>query len=120
MFLLKLSNQLFLVCTGESFHNGSFDGTRSQLIITFVNQTINYLNEGAFKPILNENENNFIDLSKPSIGFNSKLDCDDCKNFWLIKEGKEKQVKNAYCISEDKKTLFDKEIKDKLSQKCKL
>ena len=120
MFSAKLSNQLFVVYTGESFHNGAFDGTQSQLIITFVNQTIDYLNEGAFKSILNQNQNNFIDFSNSSFGLNSKLDCDNCKNSWLIKFGKEKQVKNAHCKSDDKKTLFDKEIRDKLSQKCKL
>ena len=64
-------------------------------------------------------ENNLIDFSKESI-FNSKIDCGDCKNYWLIKEKKENQVFNAYCQGHTTKTLFDKEIQDKLSQKCNL
>ena len=88
------------------------------MIIAFSNSTIDYLNEGAFKSVL-DGKNNWIDFKKPVFGFNSKIDCDNCNNYWLIKEGKEKQILDAYCKSNDKVKLFDKEIQDKLSQKCK-
>ena len=88
------------------------------MIIKFLSTNINHLPEGVFKSIL-DYENNLIDFSKKSI-FNSKIDCEDCKNYWLIKEKKENQVFNAYCKGDITKTLFDKQIQDKLSQKCKL
>lgn len=79
---------------------------------------INYLNEAAFKTLL-LNENNYIKFLSPDDSLKPHIDCDDCKNYWLIKEGKEKQVENPFCKSDPKKTLFDDEIKTKLSQKCK-
>ena len=64
---------------------------------------------------------NTIDLVKrgvdPSRDF--KIDCEDCKNYWLIKGNKQQHVLNAYCMGNHNKTLFDQEIKTKLSQKCK-
>ena len=49
------------------------------------------------------------------------IDCDNCKNYWLIKEKKQNQFKYAYCKGYDqtKLKLFDQETKTKLSQKCK-
>ena len=88
------------------------------MIIKFLGTNINHLPEEIFKSVL-DYENNLIDFSKESI-FNSKIDCEDCKNYWLIKEKKENQIFNAYCKRHIKKTLFDKEIQDKLYQKCNL
>ena len=47
--------------------------------------------------------------------FNSKLDCSDYRNYWLIKENKEKQVTYANCKDGNRKTLFHSDIKTKLS-----
>ena len=115
----------------DLFQNGSFDvstkfGLSKPIIILFDGANINsnssyigYLSEGAFKSVLN-NELSLINLNDPQYHggrFNSKLDCNDCKNFWLVKEKKDNQVKYAYC-KDDALILFDIQIKDKLSQKC--
>ena len=116
----NLTNQLsiqFYHCqiNNDTFINGSFDGTQRPIDIQFDSMVISHLDEGAFKSVL-DNKNNSIVFGA---GLNSAvINCDDCKNYWLIKEGKEKQVKNAKCKGEDK-NLFDDEIKSKLSQKCK-
>ena len=100
--------------TDQSFQNGSFDGIpRNQIEIEFQSMNISSLPEVSLKTI--------FDNKKLSINFNwhSTIDCDDCKNYWLIKGTKENNIKNALCKGNDKKTLFDQEIKTKLSQKCK-
>ena len=81
------------------------------------NTNINYLNEEAFKTIL-DNPNGSINLYKVDGRSNSTIDCSDCRNYWLIKQNREKQVFNANCNLLNH-TLFDQEIKTKLSQKCK-
>ena len=105
--------------TGETFQNGSFDGISKPIEIIFSDSDMNYLSEGAFKTVLN-NHRGSIDLFTVVSSQNSKLDCSDCRNYWLIKENKQKQVTNAICKGEgNKKSLFDDDIKFKLSQKCK-
>ena len=75
---------------------------------------ISYFNEEVFKPVLNDTQN-LIAFSE--IG--SFIDCKNCKNYWLIKEEKGKQVINSFCKHDKSKTLFRQEIKTKLTQKCK-
>ena len=67
-----------------------------------------------FKPALN-NSLNLIYFNS----IRSKIDCDDCRNYWLIKENKQNQVTKAHCKANDNLTLFGQETKTKLSQKCK-
>ena len=74
--------------------------------------TISYIEEAAFKSVLGDHEN-VVEL------YDSLIDCENCKNYWLIKEGKENHVKKPICIHDKSKKLFDKEIKDKLIQNCK-
>ena len=104
--------------TGETFKNGSFDGLSKPIKITFRDSDINYLSEGAFKTVLNNNLGS-IDLYTNGPQQNSELDCSDCRNYWLIKENKQQQVTHANCKGEGHKKLFDDDIKSKLSQKCK-
>ena len=104
--------------TGETFKNGSFDGLSKPIKITFLDSDINYLSEGAFKTVLNNNLGS-IDLYTNETQRNSELDCSDCRNYWLIKENKQEQVNHANCKDEGHKKLFDDDIKSKLSQKCK-
>ena len=49
---------------------------------------------------------------------NSKIDCSDGRNHWLIKEKKDGQVLNAFGQENHKNILFDQEIQTKLNQKC--
>ena len=102
--------------TGQTFQNGSFDainGANKAFSIVFDHTNINYLAEGAFKIVLYKGYWNRIDLR------DNQIDCEDCKNYWMIKEKLDKQVLGGYCQgSNNTKSLFD-EIKSKLSQKCK-
>ena len=86
------------------------------MVIRFLSTNINHLSEEVFKSVL-DYENNLIDFSKESI-FNSKIDCEDCKNLWLIKQNKESQVKHARCKSNPDKKLFDEEVKSDLKNNC--
>lgn len=96
-----------------TFQSGSFDGIQGKWVqITFDGVDISSLPENAFKSLLNSTSNSIALIG------DSNLDCDDCKNYWLIKEKKEKQIINAHCKS-SKKTLFDQENQTKLGQKCK-
>ena len=107
--------------TNESFQNGSFDGIGQRpLKIYLLGSDINYLDKTIFGSVL-ASKNNSIDFTSPnqSHGLNSKIDCEDCRNYWLIKENKQQQVLYAFCKGNPKLNLFDQEIKTKLSQKCK-
>ena len=101
--------------SGQTFESGAFDGIQRPLKIYFEDMTIDYLPESAFKSVL-DTKNNSIDFG---INPSSKIHCFDCKNYWLIKKGKDSQVLNTICKEDQEKTLFDQEIKDKLRSKCK-
>lgn len=105
----------FTACTltNQSFQDGSFDGMLRSLI-NFDSVEISNLPEEAFKSFL-ENGNS-IHLSN---GFYGLINCFDCKNYWLIEQKKENQIYNVHCYHDVRKTLFDEEIKNKLSQQCK-
>lgn len=64
-----------------------------------------------FKPLLNESTRNVIDF------WESKLDCSDCKNQWMIKQNKQTQILFPSCLGSNNK-LFDEEIKNQLNLKC--
>ena len=107
--------------TGESFENGTFDEIKNDFQITFALTNISYLAESVFKSVLNNSLNfvNFYVEDVDNTTYYSKIDCDDCRNYWLIKENKENQVKEAHCKDNVTLALFDEETKTKLSQKCK-
>ena len=100
--------------SGDSFASGSFDGNQRPLKIILKATNITYIPESSFKSVLNS-QLNYIKFYR-----NSTIDCDDCRNRWLIIGQKENQVKNALCKTDTKKKLFDNEIKLKLKTKCKL
>ena len=105
---------------GESFQAGAFDGIQRPIIIRIFNSSVNFLPESTFKSLL-ENQENEINFTDPDQlpQWNSKIDCNHCKNHWLIQQNKQSQVHHAYCKGNSKKTLFDDEIKENLNQKCK-
>ena len=97
-----------------AFKNGAFDGINKPfgIQVTFEGMNIGHLDEGVF--------NKFLNVTSYSIALfgDSTIDCDDCKNYWLVKKGKQDQVKFAHCKSNLQKTLFDVDIEAKLKQKC--
>ena len=100
---VKLSN--------NSFANGSFEGVERPLDILFQSTNVSYIPISSFKNVLDNQK------SKIRFDYFSFIDCEDCRNFWLI--GKEKQIKEAKCKTDRKKLLFDSDIQSKLKSKCK-
>ena len=98
--------------TGDSFAPGSFDGNKQPLDVTFVRSNITYIPESSFKSVLSNNQTE-IELEL------SYIDCEDCRNLWLINDRKDKQLIGARCIGKIWKKLFDQDIQVKLKNKCK-
>ena len=93
--------------------------------ITLMGMDICYLNESVFKPVF-DNKFNSIKFYDYSAGGSTPAyihfeNCENCKNYELIKEKKQNQLKYAYCkgCDQTKLTLFSQEVEKKLSQKCK-
>lgn len=98
---------------GDSFENGTFDGVQRPVSIWFYSINITYIPNSSFKLILDDKQ------SDVSFNRNSFIDCEDCRNLWLIKDGKEKQIKNIFCRENTAKKLLDSDIQYKLITKCK-
>ena len=101
---------------GDTFQNKSFDGVQRPLNITFELMNVGHLAEETFKSVLN-NSKSYIEFNDRFLNISSTVHCENCKNYWLIKENKQ-QVNKPECKG-SKKTLFQQEIKTKFSQKCK-
>ena len=104
--------------TNGSMQIGSFDGIPQETIIRFLETDISYLAESIFKPVLSNQLSyvGFTDNKSPEL---NQFNCDDCRNYWLIRDNKQDQIKNAFCKGLNQKTLFHQEIQLRLSQKCK-
>lgn len=74
---------------------------------------LNFIPENAFKSVI-DNKNNIV-------LFESTINCTNCLNYWIIRDGRDNQVKNAYCTSDSSKqtNLFSSKIKSNLKSKCK-
>ena len=112
--------------TGDTFENGTFNGIqRERINILFQVPTskIDYLPEHSFKSILDLNQNNTIYIN--DILYGTKIDCSDCRNYWLIRENKKAQLHKPMCTegynpnTGTGKFLFDDDIVSKLKTKCK-
>lgn len=101
---------------GDSFENGAFNGIQRQVNIEF-RETIQFIPESSFKSILDENQQNYIEMFNERL-IQAYIDCEQCKNHWLIRDNKTDQIKNAFCIHNHKKTLFNDDVKSKLKTKC--
>ena len=95
----------------DSFESKSFDGIKTNFQIEFSSSKPNFLSESTFKSVLN-NANNIIRFN------HSYLNCSDCRNQWMIKNEKDKQIQNPLCNPYRNLTLFSSETKINLSFKC--
>ena len=97
----------------DAFENGTFHGISNKTAIVFNYCKINYLAERAFKSFL-DNRNN-------RIYSNSKINCNHCRNYWMIRDKKQQQIQSGICNGNQNrnKTLFTPEIQTKLTAKCK-
>ena len=100
--------------SGDVFENGTFDGIQRPVQVSLPGN-LNYLPEGSFKSILEQNKKNRIEIKRI---IRSIFDCSDCKNYWLIRDGKKDQVTNPECSFNLSKFLFDDDVVTKLKAKC--
>ena len=117
-FNKKLSQKLtieffFCIMNGSSFDTGSFDGIKRPTQILFQRSNISFIPESSFKSVLNhENSNVRFEYSY--------LNCFDCKNHWMIRDQKDKQVNNEKCNHNTNSTLFSPQIRLKFNTNCKI
>ena len=109
----------YLNFSDDPFEAGAFTGLERPVQIVFWRTDINHLSESVFKPVL-FNPLNMIFFNDPTEVEDvwSSIDCEDCKNLWLINQNKESQVKHARCKSNPDKKLFDEEVKSDLKNNC--
>ena len=101
---------------GVSFNNGSFDGIQRPVKIEFRLRHLNYLPESSFKSLLIIGKNRIV-FGDNNVG-KTYINCEDCRNHWLIRDNKEYQVINAFCKEYPNRKLFDQEIVNKIKTKC--
>ena len=109
----KKFNLTFEQCNfnSDSFESKSFDGIKTTFQIEFLSSKLDFLSESTFKSVLN-NANNIIRFN------HSYLNCSDCRNRWMINDGKDKQIQSPFCSPFRNLTLFSSETKINLSFKC--
>ena len=108
-FNLFLFNVLL---NGDSFKEGSFDGVQVPVHTSLQSTNIGFISESAFKTVLSNPK------SQINFYYNSFVNCEDCRNYWLITEKKENQIKNPRCRGNSSEILFDENVKSKLILKC--
>ena len=101
--------------TVDVFEDGICDGIQRPVQVYFDVPKLDYLPEGSFKSILEQNKKNRIEIKRI---IRSIFDCSDCKNYWLIRDGKKDQVTNPECSFNLSKFLFDDDVVTKLKAKC--
>ena len=97
---------------GDSFKEGSFDGVQVPVHTSLQSTDISFISESAFKTVLNNSK------SQINFYYNSFINCEDCRNHWLITEKKENQIKNPRCRGNSSEIFFDENVKSKLILKC--
>ncbi len=65
----------------SGFEIGSFENLRKPTDLRLNHTFITYLDENIFLPFLQSNDKNLITFES-----DDKLNCDDCRNYWLRKE----------------------------------
>ena len=103
----------------ETFSNGAFDGRTYAFFIRFAQTNMTYLSESVFGSMLSQ-FNNQSRISFDWVGDEkSFIDCSDCRNHWLIKQQRDKQVHFPFCQHDPELLLFSDEIQQDLNKKCK-
>lgn len=68
----------------NTFKFGVFDGLNKPLTIVLQKASINYFDQKVFEPFFDNCEENSVVFQFTPIG-SSHVDCEDCRNHWLIK-----------------------------------
>ena len=102
--------------TADVFEDGTFDGNQRPVQVFFEITKLNYLPEGSFKSILDQNKQNRIYIYDEK--YKTTIDCEDCRNYWLIRDGKKDQLTHPVCSFDLSKFLFDDDVVIKMKAKC--
>lgn len=102
----------------DTFKFGVFDGLNKPLTIVLQKASINYFDQKVFEPFFDNCEENSVVFQFTPIG-SSHVDCEDCRNYWLIKQNRTSQVKEPICRRGFPNSLFDKSTRTNLEKKCK-
>ena len=112
----KLTITFAFPINGHVFQQKSFVGLQRSVEIRFSGN-VNYIPESSFKTIL-DNPNNNLTFRSRSISANCTINCFDCKNVWMIRDQKDKQVIHAKCNHNNSLTLFHSQVQHDLLRKC--
>ena len=110
-FRKKSSQKLLIVFESfntSAFHPGSFTGLQRPVHIV-INTSVHYIPESTFQVLLDDQNN---------ITINSYINCFDCRNFWMIRDQRDKQVFGSICNHNHDITLFNSKIKCHLETEC--
>lgn len=91
---------------GDAFEQDSFKGLQKFVQIIFPN-SLQYLPESSLKSVLD----NRSKISAPVIN------CNDCRNYWLIKYERDGQISGVNC-NQDYENLFDSKVKSVFNRIC--
>lgn len=101
-------NMTFYEFDGDLFQPDSFKGLNRPIHIR-IHSDLTYIPESSFKSIL-DNQN--------SINVSLYIDCFQCKNYWLVRDERKKQVEGANCQHDQSITLFHHEIEYFFKEYC--
>ena len=101
----------------DTFKFGAFDGLNKPLTIVLQKSSINYFDQKVFEPFFNDRKENSVVFGRSSIDY-SYVDCEDCRNYWLIKQNRTSQVEGAICRRGFSHSLFDLSTRTNLEKKC--
>ena len=106
--------------TGDSFEYGTFDGNRTlRYSVMLSNSNIDYIPESSFKKVLKLNSSVILfDNQFDDNKIKSYIDCEDCRNYWLIRDYREDQIKFSICKGTNSTGLFHYNNKSFLEAKC--
>src|SRR5205807_2417011 len=95
-----------------TFAEGSLSNIKRPTRIVFSYNCMTYFNEKAFRPFLDSDPNNYIEVDMSGLWL--KFNCSDCRNAWLGKNKKkyEKKVTTIYCLSPPNETIFTHDWKN--------
>ena len=98
--------------TADAFENGTFDGVQRPVSVSFgIFGGLDYLPQGSFKAFFDQNKENQVLLY-------GDINCEDCRNYWLIKDGRKERISYPNCSSNHTKLLFDDDVAAKFKAKC--
>ena len=98
--------------TADAFENGTFDRVQRPVSVSFgIVGGLDYLPEGSFKAFFDQNKQNQVLLY-------GGINCEDCRNYWLIKDGRKERISHPNCSSNHTKLLFDDDVAAKFKVKC--